>query len=268
MHCPPRRVKNYRILKKSVKVGLLILVVLLIDQALKIWVKTNMHINEDSFQDWGWPMSWARLHFVENRGMAFGWEMDFIPGDYGKPLLSVFRIVAVGFLFYYLRLLLRAKVPFGLIVCFGLILAGALGNIIDSAFYGVIFSASPSFHVGGAATMFPPDGGYASFLHGKVVDMFYFPMFEGTFPDWFPFWAGEEFLFFRPVFNVADASITVGVISLLLFHRSFFSGKIGEEEEGEKAESASPTDEKMTAEASTANAPLTDSESSETPPQP
>lgn len=218
-------------MKQSVKVAIIIVLVLVIDQALKIWVKTNMHLNEDSFADWEWwTVEWARIHFVENKGMAFGLEL---PSDYGKLALSIFRIAAVGFLFYYLHLLNKAKASFGLLACFGLILAGALGNIIDSALYGMIFSSSPSYHAGGAATMFPPDGGYSEFLHGKVVDMFYFPMLEGTFPEWLPIWGGEDFLFFRPVFNIADASITVGVLSLLLFHRSFFSGDVGEEKEKE-----------------------------------
>lgn len=221
-----------------------------------------MHLNEDSFLHWGWPMSWARIHFTENPGMAFGLELDFIPGGYGKLVLSVFRIVAVGFLFYYLRLLLKAKIAFGLIVCFSLILAGALGNILDSAFYGVIFSNSP-YHGGGAATLFPADGGYAGFLHGKVVDMFYFPMFDGKFPDWFPIWGGEDFLFFRPVFNVADASITVGVLSLLIFFRSFFSGNLEEEKDGEKNSETENPDS-----ATSPDASLTDMESNEIPPQP
>ena len=190
-----------------------------------------MHLNEDSFEDWGWwTTSWGRIHFVENEGMAFGIEL---PGNYGKLALSLFRIAAVGFLFYYLKLLIRAKASFGLVACFGLILAGALGNILDSAFYGLLFSESP-FHSREVATLFPPEGGYAGFLHGKVVDMFYFPMFSGTFPEWVPAWGGQPFLFFRPVFNLADASITVGVISLLLFHRDFFSGTDEETEAGNK----------------------------------
>ena len=219
-------------MKHSVKVALIIIGVLIIDQTLKFWIKTNMHLNEDSFEDWDWwTASWGRIHFVENEGMAFGIEL---PGNYGKLALSLFRIGAVGFLFYYLKLLINAKASFGLVACFALILAGALGNILDSAFYGVIFSDSP-FHSREVATLFPPDGGYAGFLYGKVVDMFYFPMFSGTFPDWLPLWGGENFLFFRPVFNVADASITVGVISLLLFHREFFSGD-EEDEPKEKIE--------------------------------
>lgn len=162
---------------------------------------------------------WALIHFVENNGMAFGITFG---GEYGKLALSVFRIIAVGFLGYYLSVLIRGKVPFGLLVSFALILAGALGNIIDSAFYGMIFSESP-YH-GGYAELFPPGGGYSSFLHGKVVDMLYFPMFSGFYPDWLPFVGGDPFLFFKPVFNIADSSITIGVLNILLFQRAFFTG--------------------------------------------
>lgn len=194
---------------------------LLLDQSLKIWIKTNLEYGEE-IKLFG--LNWALIHFVENEGMAFGITLG---GDYGKLALSLFRIAAVGFLFYYLNLLIKHKASFGLVACFALILAGAIGNILDSAFYGLIFSETP-YHAGSVATMFPPGGGYAPFLHGKVVDMFYFPMFEGIFPEWLPVWGGEHFLFFRPVFNVADASITVGVLSLLLFHRGFFSGQSDE----------------------------------------
>ena len=207
---------------KSLKVALLIIGVLAVDQCLKVWIKTNLAYGEEIMM-LGQP--WALIHFVENEGMAFGLTLG---GEHGKLALSLFRIVAVGFLFYYLRILLRSEVTFGTIVSFSLILAGAIGNIIDSAFYGVIFSETP-YH-GGVATIFPEGGGYAGFLYGKVVDMFYFPMFEGFFPDWLPLWGGEHFQFFRPVFNVADAAITVGVLSLLIFHRSFFSTQTEEEE--------------------------------------
>ena len=176
---------------------------------------------------------WARIHFVENNGMAFGISLG---KEYGKLALSLFRIIAVGFLIYYIRILIRMKVNNGLLISFALILAGAIGNIIDSAFYGMIFSEP--YH--GVAEMFPEGGGYAKFLYGRVVDMLYFPMFEGVYPDWFPFWAGEQFLFFRPVFNIADMSITIGVLNILLFQRSFFSNmEDGEEKEPEEQLEAS-----------------------------
>lgn len=203
-------------MKKTTKILLLILLVLVIDQTVKILVKTNMYFGQE-IKILG--LDWARLHFTENPGMAFGVE---IGGAYGKLALSLFRILAVGFLVYYLRLLLRQKVSMGLLFSFALILAGAIGNIIDSAFYGLIFS--DSYHTGDLAVLFPAEGGYEDFLHGKVVDMFHFPLFNGTFPDWFPIWGGEDFMFFRPVFNIADASITVGVLYILLFQRSFFAG--------------------------------------------
>lgn len=163
--------------------------------------------------------NWAQIHFVENQGMAFGLEFG---GSYGKLALSLFRIVAVIFLIYFINNLLKNKAKFGLLLSFALILAGAIGNIIDSAFYGLIFSESP-YH-GGLATLFPETGGgYGTFLHGKVVDMFYFPLFRFDLPNWIPVWGGEEFLFFKPVFNLADAAISSGVITILLFQRSFFT---------------------------------------------
>lgn len=161
---------------------------------------------------------WAQIHFVENNGMAFGLSLG---GDYGKLALSLFRIAAVLFLIYYIRKLIEMKTSFGLLLSFALILAGALGNILDSAFYGMLFSDS-SYH-GGIAEFMPEGGGYAKFLHGKVVDMLYFPLVRGTFPSWFPFWGDEPFLFFRPVFNLADTSITIGVLNIILFQRSFFA---------------------------------------------
>lgn len=220
-------------LKRSGKVLLIIFVVLLIDQALKIWVKTQMEYNEEIHL---FGTDWAIIHFVENPGMAFGIELG---GSYGKLALSLFRIFAVGFLIYYIRQLIRSNVSFGLLASFALILAGALGNIIDSAFYGMIFSESP-YH-GGTATFLPPEGGYASFLHGRVVDMLYFPVIEGRFPEWLPFWGGEYYQFFKPIFNIADLSITMGVLNILLFQRSFFTSNVpAEESEEEEITTDSP----------------------------
>lgn len=147
--------------------------------------------------------------------MAFGLEFG---GSFGKLFLSLFRIVAIGFIGYYLYSLIRKNSNTLLIICLSLIFAGAIGNIIDSAFYGLIFSNS-YFHV---AQFMPAGGGYGTFLHGMVVDMFYFPIINTTLPSWVPFWGGEEFIFFRPVFNLADASISVGVITLILFQKRLF----------------------------------------------
>jgi len=191
------------------------MLVLILDQASKIWVKTNMYYGE---QISIFGASWGFIHFVENNGMAFGISLG---GKFGKLVLSIFRIGAVGFLIYFIRKMITEKQNLGVLICFALILAGAIGNIIDSAFYGIIFSDSP-YH-GGIATMFPEGGGYASFLYGKVVDMLYFPLIDTHWPDWIPFFGGDRFQFFKPVFNVADSSISVGIVSLLLFQRKFFA---------------------------------------------
>lgn len=159
----------------------------------------------------------AILHFVENEGMAFGKVID-IP--YGKLILSLFRLFAAFFLSMFLRNLLKIKVSKGLLVSFSLILAGAIGNILDSAFYGLLFSAS--YTHGLAAEFLPLGGGYGGFLHGKVVDMFYFPLFEVFIPSWLPRIGGESFVIFGPVFNIADLAISWGVLQVLFFHRSFF----------------------------------------------
>lgn len=204
-------------MKRTTLVALVVAAVLLVDQAVKVWVKTQMYYGEE-FAIFG--LSWARFRFIENPGMAFGWEFG---GGYGKLALSLFRIAAVGFLVYFIRQLIGARAKRGMLVCFALILAGAVGNIIDSAFYGLLFSES-GYH--SPATMLPPEGGYAGFLYGKVVDMLYFPILQGVFPSWVPVWGNEPYLFFRPVFNFADAAISVGVFAMLLFYRDFFSEEV------------------------------------------
>lgn len=156
---------------------------------------------------------WFIIHFTENKGMAFGMEFG---GSFGKYLLSVFRLVAIVAIAIYLKNIATTDVKKGVVLSISLVLAGAIGNMIDSAFYGLIFSES----YGQLATVF--EGGYAGFLQGKVVDMFYFPLINGHFPQWLPLIGGNHFIFFRPVFNIADASISVGVINMLIFHRSFF----------------------------------------------
>jgi len=204
--------------KKSTAILLTILSILIIDQVVKIYVKTHINYG-DGFDILG--LSWAKIHFVENEGMAFGLSFGGLTGKY---ILSIFRIIMVVFLFYIMRNLLKHNETYGLIISFSMIIAGALGNIIDSMIYGLIFSES-YFH-GGLATMFPPEGGYGSFLTGKVVDMLYFPLIDTVLPEWLPIWGGERFEFFRPVFNIADSAITIGVASILLFHRRFFSSDI------------------------------------------
>jgi signal peptidase II len=192
-------------LKKSI---LLIAIVLLLDQVLKVWIKTNMMIGQEiHFFDW------FIIHFTENKGMAFGMEFG---GSFGKYLLSIFRLVAIVAIAIYLKNIATTDVKKGVVLSISLVLAGAIGNMIDSAFYGLVFSES----YGQLATVF--EGGYAGFLQGKVVDMFYFPLINGHFPQWLPLIGGNHFIFFRPVFNIADASISVGVINMLIFHRSFF----------------------------------------------
>lgn len=159
---------------------------------------------------------WFIIHFTENEGMAFGMAFG---GEWGKLILSVFRIVAIIAIGWYLYKLIKQPASNGLVICISLIFAGALGNIIDSAFYGLFFNES-KFHE--LAVLFPPEGGYAGFLHGKVVDMLYFPVISGMYPDWVPYWGGSDFIFFRPVFNIADSSITTGVLTLVVFQKNFF----------------------------------------------
>lgn len=204
------------------KALLLILGVLILDQALKIWVKTHMTLGEDI------PITdWFILHFTENPGMAFGVEFG---GSWGKLLLSLFRIATVVLIFIWLQKLVQKKIPQGGIIAVALILAGALGNIIDSALYGILFSES-QYHA--VASFWPEEGGYAPFLFGHVVDMFYFPLVKGYLPEWLPIWGGDYFIFFRPVFNLADAAISTGVGLLILYQKSVFK-----EEESDQNEEA------------------------------
>lgn len=200
-------------MKKSLFVLFLVISIIVADQALKIWVKTSFYYGEMR------PilgLSWARLNFVENPGMAFGMQFG---GDYGKLILSLFRIGMIGFLIVLIRRFIKdPKTSWGLLFGLGSILSGAIGNMLDCAFYGLIFSESTLYH-SQIATMFPPMGGYAPFLHGRVVDMFYFPL--GQFPDWLPYLGGRTF--FEPVFNIADAAISVGVVWILLFQRRYFA---------------------------------------------
>lgn len=195
------------------KAIIFIILILLIDQLLKIWVKTHMVIGQEIhlFGNWG------ILHFIENNGMAFGMEMG---GKAGKFILSLFRIVAIFGIGWFLASLVKKKANPGLVFAVSAIMAGAIGNILDSAFYGVMFNESYSM----PAVLFPPDGGYSSFLHGRVVDMFYFPVINTHWPAWSPIKPGESFIFFRPVFNVADSAITCGVISIILFQKRMFRG--------------------------------------------
>lgn len=195
-------------MKKALAV---ILGVLFADQALKIWIKTNMVLGQEYV-----IFDWFIIHFTENVGMAFGMEFG---GDYGKLALSLFRIVAIFGIGVYLFSVAKKGATNIVIVALSLVFAGALGNIIDSVFYGLIFSDSYSQ----LATIFPKEGGYAGILYGRVVDMFYFPLFEGVFPDWIPFVGGDRFLFFNAIFNVADAAITIGMALIILFQKQFLS---------------------------------------------
>ncbi len=187
-------------MKGYTKPILLIFLVLLADQALKTWVKTNMYLSQE-FKIFG---NWFIIHFTENNGMAFGLEFG---GEFGKLALSLFRIGAIAGIGYGLHYLIKHKYHRGLILNVALIFAGAMGNIIDSVFYGLIYK-------------------YETLLHGRVVDMLYFPLLEGNFPKWVPFWGGEDFIFFRPVFNLADAAISVGVVLILIFQKSYFKEEV------------------------------------------
>ena len=196
---------NHNTAKRAWLAAGIVLAVLIIDQIIKIWVKTHMTLHEQIE-----VLSWFKIVFIENNGMAYGMEIG------SKLVLSIFRIIAVGALGYYIWQQSKKQARWGYIVCLSMVLAGAAGNIFDSMFYGLIFNASSEFYV----SYFVPFGtGYAPFLMGKVVDMFYFPMIVTTYPDWVPSLGGSPFVFFSPVFNFADSSISVGVVLLLLFYR-------------------------------------------------
>jgi signal peptidase II len=182
---------------------LIVILIVLFDQIIKTWVRTNMYLGEDIhfLGDHG------MLHYTENNGMAFGMELG---GSFGKLVLTLFRICAVFGIGYVLVYLIKYKYRRGLIMCVALILAGALGNIVDSTIYGVIYQ-------------------HGDLFYGRVVDMFYFPLLTGNFPQWFPIWGGQDYIFFRPVFNLADASISVGVISILIFQKRYFKREVVEE---------------------------------------
>jgi signal peptidase II len=195
------------------KAGFIIILILLIDQISKFYIKTNFFLGEEIR-----IFDWFRILFVENEGMAWGAK---IPGEYGKLLLTLFRLGAIVGIGYWLWDSVRNKGSRALIVAISFIFAGALGNIIDSVFYGMVFDHS----YGQVATFLPEGGGYGTLFHGKVVDMLYFPLFEGILPNWIPFWGGEYFSFFDPVFNVADTAISTGVVLLLLFNKRAFPKK-------------------------------------------
>ena len=184
---------------------LIVVVILLVDQVIKIWVKTHMTLHEQIE-----ILSWFKIVFIENNGMAYGMEIG------SKLVLSLFRVIAISILGYYIWLQAQKKVRWGYIVCLSMVLAGAAGNIFDSAFYGLIFNASSEHYT----SYFVPVGtGYAPFLMGKVVDMFYFPIIHTYWPEWVPMVGGQPYVFFSPIFNFADSAITVGVVFLLLFYR-------------------------------------------------
>ena len=186
---------------------LIVLLVLIVDQCVKIWIKTHMMIGEEI----NVAGNWFIIHFTENNGMAFGIEFF---GKAGKYILSSFRIIAVSAIGYYIYRMSKREIKTGYVVAIALIMAGALGNIIDSMFYGLIFNNSYSQ----LATLFPAEGGYAGFLQGRVVDMLYFPVIQGHWPAWSPIHPAEEFIFFRPIFNIADSAITTGMALVLLFY--------------------------------------------------
>ena len=205
----------YLLLKKLIvklrNTVLIIALIIVADQALKIWIKTSFPFGDTGLTG----LRWFKLYFIENKGMAWGWEFG---GEWGKMILTLFRLGAVIFGTWYLVKIVKQKYNKGFIICAALIYAGALGNLIDSMFYGLLFDETSYSYV---AKIFPAHG-YAGFLHGRVVDMLYFPMIDSTWPSWMPFFGGDHFEFFSPIFNIADASISIGVITLFVFQKRFF----------------------------------------------
>lgn len=197
-------------MKRNTKIVItVIIILLLLDQISKVWIKTNMSIGE-SIMVFG---DWFQIRFIENKGAAFGFQFG---GEFGKLMLSVIRIFLIGFIIYYINLLLKKREKLSLVIGISLILCGAIGNLIDSIFYGVIFSESTVWQV---AEFVPIGEGYSSWLHGSVVDMLYFPIVDTVLPEWIPWIGGDDFIFFSPIFNGADSYITIGVFYLILFHR-------------------------------------------------
>lgn len=206
-------------MKAYFKPFLAVVLILLADQILKFWIKLNMTLGQE-FKVLG---NYVLIHFTENNGMAFGMEFG---GEAGKLALTLFRIAAVCGIGYGVVYLIQKKYHRGLIMNLSLIFAGAMGNIIDSTFYGIIFNESTYYE---AAKLLPPGGGYSSLFHGKVVDMFYLPILQGIYPSWVPVWGGEEFIFFRPVFNIADSAISIGVVMILIYQKRYFKEEKKEE---------------------------------------
>lgn len=199
---------------KHRNIVLLILLILIADQALKVWIKTSFYYHEERMI----LGTWFRLYFIENEGMAYGWKFG---GEWGKLALTLFRLIAVIFGTFYLKRIIDRKYHKAFIISAALIYAGALGNLIDSMFYGMIFSGS---EIGGPLAVMFPEQGYASFLHGHVVDMLYFPIIENVIlPNWIPFIGGTPFTFFQPIFNIADAAISTGILTILFFQKRFFT---------------------------------------------